>query len=54
MNRSVMVFVAMLLPLAGSAESDELTSGLRPGDLATPFEVKDVTGPNAGIRLCYR
>ncbi len=45
------VFVVMLVALA---ECDELQSGLQLGDLATPFEVKDITGPNKGITLCYR
>jgi hypothetical protein len=46
--------IALLVILIADAESQELKSGLRPGDLATPFEVKDVTGPNKGITLCYR
>ncbi len=46
--------IALLVVLVSSAVADELKSGLRPGDLATPFEVKDVTGPYKGIKLCYR
>ncbi len=51
---------AALLPLVffgicmGTVHCDELVSGLQLGDLATPFEVKDVTGPHKGITLCYR
>ena len=34
--------------------ADELESGLKVGEAAGPFVVKDVTGPNAGKSLCYR
>ena len=54
MKAAVVPSIMLFALLAGSALSDELTSGLQPGDLATPFEVKDVTGPNQGLNLCYR
>ncbi len=40
--------------LVVDAEGEDFKSGLQPGDLATPFEVKDITGPNKGVTLCYR
>ena len=47
--------IILLVMLIADARSDDaLNSGLQPGDLATPFEVMDVTGPNKGITLCYR
>ncbi len=54
MKEAVVASVALLVIFVGDAASDELQSGLQPGDLATPFEIKDVTGPNKGITLCYR
>lgn len=32
----------------------DLKSGLQVGDAASPFEVRDITGPNKGKSLCYR
>jgi hypothetical protein len=32
----------------------ELKSGLSVGSPAAAFNVKDITGPNAGKSLCYR
>ena len=36
----------------GAAEK-ALKSGLQPGDKTTPFDVRDITGPNKGKSLCY-
>ncbi|GAC1347006.1 MAG: hypothetical protein NVSMB14_09840 [Isosphaeraceae bacterium] len=32
---------------------DGLKSGLQVGDVATPYDVQDITGPNKGRTLCY-
>ena len=32
---------------------DGLKSGLQIGDVATPYDVQDITGPNKGNTLCY-
>lgn len=39
---------------AGLCLAGEVKSGLEPGGAPTPFNVKDITGPNAGKSLCYR
>jgi hypothetical protein len=36
----------------GAAEK-ALKSGLQPGDKTSPFDVRDITGPNKGKSLCY-
>ena len=46
--------VAALAMLSVAADAGELKSGLQVGDSATPFQVKDCTGPNKGKSLCYR
>ena len=33
---------------------DPVSSGLKVGEPATPFNVDDCTGPNKGSTLCYR
>lgn len=40
--------------LGVTALAADVTSGLKPGDKASFFEVVDVTGPNKGKQLCYR
>ena len=38
----------------GAGEADKaLKSGLQPGDKTTPFQTRDITGPNKGKSLCY-
>jgi len=37
-----------------AADSDGLKSGPQCGEAVTPFQVKDITGPNKGKQLCYR
>lgn len=36
------------------AQAAELESGLKPGESVGAYNVKDITGPNAGKSLCYR
>jgi hypothetical protein len=43
--------VAAVCLVAGAAE---LESGLKPGESVGAYNVKDITGPNAGKSLCYR
>lgn len=45
---------AMILGMAGVAGAAEVESGLQPGDRPDAFNVRDVTGPEAGKSLCYR
>lgn len=42
------------LATAGISLAGEVKSGLEQGAAPTPFNVKDITGPNAGKSLCYR
>src|SRR5262249_28658087 len=44
--------VAMLVGLV--AQAADLESGLQPGEKVGAYNVKDITGPNAGKSLCYR
>jgi hypothetical protein len=49
------VAAACLLALTGIAiAADEVKSGLPVGESVPAFNVRDVTGPNAGKTLCYR
>jgi hypothetical protein len=46
--------LAALVGVAGlSAAEKALKSGLQPGDKTSPFDVRDITGPNKGKSLCY-
>lgn len=45
--------VAMLLAV-GVVVAAEIESGLKPGEQVGAYNVKDITGPNAGKSLCYR
>ena len=47
------LFIAAAGLLAVSAYA-AVESGLKGGDVPTPFQVVDVTGPNKGKELCYR
>lgn len=42
------------LSFSALAVAADLESGLKVGEKAGYFEVKDCTGPNAGKSLCYR
>lgn len=46
------VFTLGALGALGAAEG--LKSGLQVGDTAPAYNVRDITGPNAGKSLCYR
>ena len=48
---SAALLVAMMVAPAVAAK---LESGLKVGEKAEAFNVKDCTGPNTGKSLCYR
>lgn len=52
--RHVAVSTALLLFTVGVTQGADLKSGLQVGDGAGAYNVRDVTGPNAGKSLCYR
>jgi|GEM_PF-466614 len=55
--QKVMVAMAVTLLVAvdgATGTAADMKSGLQPGDFAGAFNVKDITGPNAGKTLCYR
>jgi len=54
MRRLLLLSAAMVCAGNGVAMAEELKSGLEVGAAATPFNVRDITGPNAGKTLCYR
>ena len=55
MSRLLLPSAAIVCAVAGAAVAAEaIKSGLEVGDPAPPFNVRDVTGPNAGKTLCYR
>jgi hypothetical protein len=54
MNRLIMMSVAFACAAGAASAADPIKSGLQPGDAAVPFNVRDITGPNAGKTLCYR
>jgi hypothetical protein len=53
--RRLLLPTAVVCVVVGAAVAAEaVKSGLEVGDPATPFNVRDITGPNAGKTLCYR
>ena len=54
MRRLILLSAAMLCAGPATTLAEELKSGLEVGKSATPFNVRDITGPNAGKTLCYR
>jgi len=52
--RSVLFATATVLALCSVATAGDLESGLKVGESAGFFLVKDVTGPSADKSLCYR
>ncbi len=54
MNKLVPTIAIMALSFSAVAVADDLKSGLKVGQKAGFFLVKDSTGPNAGKSLCYR
>ena len=53
MQRFLVPAVALCV-MAGAAVAADLASGLKVGESAGAFNVKDITGPNKGKSLCYR
>jgi hypothetical protein len=45
--------LAVAIPVALPA-GEKVKSGLEEGKACGPFNVRDITGPNAGKTLCYR
>ena len=55
MRRLMLPSAAIVCAVVGVALAAEaIKSGLEVGQPATPFNVRDITGPNAGKTLCYR
>jgi hypothetical protein len=54
--RSLLVPSAVLLMAAAgvAVAAEELKSGLQVGERTSPYNIRDITGPNAGKTLCYR
>jgi hypothetical protein len=53
MKKMLAGFAAVLL-VAGAVVAADVESGLKPGESVGAYNVKDITGPNAGKSLCYR
>ncbi len=54
MRRLTLLSAAFIVATGGVFAGDKVKSGLQPGDAAGAFNILDVTGPNKGIKLCYR
>jgi hypothetical protein len=54
MHRIWMPTIAFAIAAAGVVVAADLKSGLQVGEPASPFNVKDITGPHKGKSLCYR
>ena len=55
MRTATLFSAALLVGLVVTAPVDaDVKSGLQAGAAATPFNVKDCTGPAKGTKLCYR
>jgi len=55
MRRLMASSAALLTAVVGVAVAAErLESGLQVGERTSPFNVRDITGPNQGKTLCYR
>lgn len=54
--RNLMASSAVLLMATAGVvvAADALESGLQIGERTSPFNVRDITGPNKGKTLCYR
>jgi hypothetical protein len=52
--KNVFVSLSVVALLCVAVQAAELVSGLKPGDKVGAYNVKDITGPNAGKSLCYR
>jgi hypothetical protein len=55
MNKIWLASAAAVCATIGVAwAADEVKSGLQVGQATSPFNVRDITGPNEGKTLCYR
>lgn len=55
MRKLMMPSAALLVATVGVAlAADAIKSGLQLGEHAGVYNVRDITGPNAGKSLCYR
>lgn len=54
MKRMLVLAMAACLTTGFTAQAADVESGLQVGDFPGAFNVKDVTGPNSGNKLCYR
>ena len=55
MKRLVATSVALVAAtFTAVASAEDVESGLQVGERAGAYNVTDVTGPNAGRKLCYR
>jgi hypothetical protein len=46
--------VVSIVMVGTSNAGDPVKSGQAVGELVSPFDVEDITGPNKGKTLCYR
>jgi hypothetical protein len=46
--------VLLMVAVGATVAAEEIKSGLQVGERTTPFNIRDITGPNAGKTLCYR
>ena len=54
MRRLMLPSAVLVCAVVGVTFAQEVKSGLEVGQHAPPFNVRDITGPNAGKTLCYR
>jgi hypothetical protein len=54
MRRLMLPSAVLACAVIGVAFAEEVKSGLEVGKPCPPFNVRDITGPNAGKTLCYR
>jgi hypothetical protein len=52
--KKLLASVCMMALVCGVVMAAELESGLAPGEKVGPYQVKDITGPDAGKSLCLR
>jgi hypothetical protein len=53
-KRFIVPLFAVLAVAGVAVAADAVKSGLGVGESPSPFNVKDITGPNKGTSLCYR
>lgn len=55
MRRTIVPMLGLVIAAFATASSaEEVKSGLQVGERTSPYNVKDITGPNKGRSLCYR